>query len=191
MESSGQAKIFRVTASRRASYPAAGLLCVAIALWKYFAAGDALLIKACVVIVPFCFFMGIYLQLIVLKISEKEISLTWPGNPTKKLEWDSITQVRRSSSPPGRSFFVDLISTPDKSIQFNPFLFDNSRDIILSLDQRLKFELLDNKSEFSENSFAELAITQDREPEVHKNYWGILLALAGLLICILLYSLRG
>lgn len=182
--------VYRVSRLRTAGYPAAGLLGAAVAVFRWLLSGDTVLLRVCAVLVPFAFFMWFYLRGIVLKIDTRGISLHWPLQGMKRLEWDSIVQVRRSSAPPGRNFFIDLSAGPDSCIQFNPFFFDRPEEIIKELNAHLRFELLGEDSAREKVLFAELAVASPDRPGISRANWILIAFFLAVLALALFYILK-
>ena len=186
MEQQPGTSLFRVSKLKRFSYAAVGLLYLLSALALKLAKGDDVPLRLCAVIVPFAAAMSFYLSRISLKIDEQGISLYWPLQREKRLRWDEIAQVRRSDAPPGRYFFIDLIASPDRCVQFNPFFFDRPREIISELNRHLRFDLLQGDPAKEKQLSDELAaVAAEEPPGLSAARWIIIAALfAGLVIAV-------
>jgi len=189
MEPRGETSEFRVSLWRRAGYPLAGLLFLAVALIRWLAAGDMLPIRVCALVVPGTLLMTLYLHRIILLIDVRGISLRWPLLRNKHLEWNSISQVRRSDAPPGRNFYIDLIVSPDLSLQFNPFLFEKPHDIINELNRRLKFDMLGEDAAPEEAPPGGIAVAAD-SPGISRANWILIAVFVLLLVLSLVFFLK-
>jgi len=86
-------------------------------------------------------FTYLYVKAVKLTINDAHINIKWPFQEEKQIEWKSVTQVRKSSHQ-GRHFYVDIITTPDLSIQVFPYMFEKSEEIIMEMNEHLKFDLM-------------------------------------------------
>jgi hypothetical protein len=187
MDASGGESVYRVSPARRAACLAAAVLFPLVALAVYLREGSLAPARLAAVMSPALLFLWYYLQKITLKIDGEGISLFWPFHSEKRVRWDEIVQVRRSDAAPGKFFFIDLIASPDRCVQFNPFFFDRPGDIIRELNKHLRFELLDDAAH--DNSLAkELAADAEARPGALSNAQRLLIAalLAILAICVFL-----
>jgi hypothetical protein len=183
--------IFRISTRKRLSYAGVGLLLLAVSIFLYVTDRNASQFGLCAVAVVGMFSIAYYMHKIVLKIDGEGISIFWPLQGKKKMKWDEIAQVRRSDAPPGRNFFIDLIASPDKSVQFNPFMFEHPGDIINELNRHLKFELLGSDAAKEKLLTDELAAVADVKPDSLSNaQWLLIAALIIILIVGIVHILR-
>lgn len=165
------------------------MLFLAAAATIYFLRGDLVLMRVCAVVAPFLAAITVYLQCILLRIDDEGISFFWPMQSVKRLKWDEIVQVRRSDAPPGRYFFIDLIASPDRSVLFNPFMFDRPGDIVRELNKHLRFELLGTEELKERHLSAELAAVADVKPNSISNAQWILIAVFILALIVGIYCI--
>jgi len=177
---------FRVSLRKRLKYAATGLLFLLAAVGFYFRDGDAVLFRLSAVVVPGILLIYYYLHRIRLKMDDEGISLFWPLQGEKRLKWDEIAQVRRSDAAPGRYFFIDLIASPDRSVQFNPFMFECPSEIVNELNRHLRFELLGGDAAKEKLLSDELAAVADEKPDALSGSQWLLIAA---LICVLIVGI--
>jgi hypothetical protein len=190
MDNGGTVSVYRISVLRRAGYPAAGLLALIVGAVQWLALRDSLVLRLCAVVTPFSALMWYYLNLVVLRIDERGVSLRWPLQEEKRIEWDAVIRVRRSDAPPGRNFFIDLMAGPDRSIQFNPFVFDRPNEIIKELDAHLKFELLGDDSAEGPFPPGGIALAAPGDPGPTRANWILVAALCALLAIVLVYLFK-
>jgi len=180
-------KEFRLSIYRRLGYPAAGLAVLAAAAFRAKTTGDADALRAACVVAFFSAMAGVYLQSILLRVGESGVFLRWPLMGARRISWDEITRVRRSSAPPGRDFFIDLYASPDVSLQFNPFVFEKPDEIIEELNKHLKFDLIRDEPGDGKIEPGEIALAA--EPAVAQRPLWALPLLIGVAAAIALYCL--
>lgn len=139
--------------------------------------GDADALRAACVVAFFSAMAGVYMQSILLRVGESGVFLRWPLTGARRISWDEITRVRRSSAPPGRDFFIDLYASPDVSLQFNPFVFEKSGEIIEELNRHLKFDLIRDEPGDGKIEPGEIALAAETPP-AQRPLWAL-----PLLIC--------
>ena len=186
---SGESGEYRVRLWRRLGFVVVGVLFLVVGLVRWWIAGDDVLIRACVLLVPGSLFLAAYLHWILLKFDDRGISLRWPFQRERFLKWDEISQVRRSDAPPGRNFFIDLMASPDHCIQFNPFLFDRPYDIIRDLNRYLNFDLLEESPRKSDILSEEIAVTAPQPAGPARAHWLLIIVLGAILLLIFLFSI--
>ncbi len=136
---------------------------------------------------PAALLLYLYLQKIALIIDDTKITLVWPMQGRKSLSWDEIVQVRRSDAPPGKFFFIDLIASPDRCIQFNPFFFNKPGDIIHELNKHLRFELLGDPANEKSLAWELAADAETHHVPLSKNQKNLIAALLVILAAVALY----
>lgn len=175
--------VYRVTLWRRLAYPGIAVACAGFSLYHYTSSSGGDFPEVLYLVAAGSVLLFLYVNSIRLEISRERITLRWPLVEPRSIEWDEIVQIRRAAGPPGRNFFIDLIVSPERSLQFNPFMFENSWDIIEKLNKNLDSDLF--REDGLPEAPGEVAVAVDPEPDSGPNW--ILWAMA--LIVLLLFAL--
>jgi len=181
--------MFRVSARRRLGYPAA-LAAVALAAflkWRL-GGGDEGMRMFFLFISPVALLVFAYLGSIRLRIDPVGVCLAWPLRGAASVRWDCVVQVRRSESGPAGRFFIDLIESPAVSLQFDPYLFENSTEIIELLNRYLDSDLFERDGAPVDGLGLGVAVAAESAAAPSHQWTSVvlavvLLALAVLLLC--------
>jgi hypothetical protein len=166
-------------------------LFLAVSVALYFLKEDFGQLRMCAIFVPCLILVSLFYQRIILIIDDEGVSLHWPLQSRKRIKWDEIAQVRRSDAPPGKFFFIDLIASPDRSVMFNPFMFERPGDIVRDLNKHLKFQLLGDDALKEKQLSDELAAAADARPSaLSGSQWLLIAAIILILIIGLLYIIK-
>ncbi|MFC1474467.1 hypothetical protein ACFLQK_00345 [bacterium] len=154
-------RVFRTSLKRRAGYPSALVVLAVAALVKWALGGEVVFLKGCCYSATAAGLIFAYMSLIRLTVDAGGISLRWPMREEIAVEWDAVVQVRRAEAASPGHFFVDLIESPDKSLQFNPYFFDNPSEIIELLNRHLDSDLFKHDETPVEGVVQEIALAAE------------------------------
>jgi len=163
--------VYRASPLRRVGYPCAVLLLAGVSVFKWHLDREPVLLNCGILLVAAGILLFLYINTIRLAVGPGAISLRWPLAGKKTIEWKEVVEVRRSDSGAPENFFVDIIASPDRSIQFNPYFFEKPAEIIDEMDRYLRSELIDLDREAVSEV---LAIAAEAAPPV-ASHWALAL----------------
>ncbi len=178
--------VFKVSLWRRLAYPGVAIACAGFAVYQHGMEASGEFPDLFYVVAAGAVLLFLYINSIHLVITPTELALRWPLVEAKVIKWDDIAQIRRSSASPGRSFYIDLIATPDHSVQFNPFMFDRPWEIIEKLNKHLDSDLF--KEDRLPEMHGEVIAAEENDAVLSPNWvlWAMGLIVALLFVMLLL-----
>lgn len=183
MNGSSNDRVFIVTPAYRLGVPAAVLFTAALFIYKFYSAADPFSFRMAVVMLVVSTCLYFYYGAIRLVVNEKGIRQFWPLQRDIYLSWDSIVRVRRGGEPGCRSFFIDLIASPSESIQFSPHMYDNSAELLQSLEKHLGAAFRDDDhGAGGDRVHGDVAVTEAETPIHHGFSRTMLFALVVIII---------